>query len=424
MLETAAQPIWVVDPDGMIRFANPAAIAALGYDSAEELFGRHSHETIHYKHPDGTPYPAAECPMLLPRATGETVESDLDWFFRRDGSMFPVSYVSAPIEMPEGRGAVVAFTDIEDRLRAERVLREHDAVLAAREASLRRIATLVAGGAASAEVFAAIAREVAQVLGVSLVVIWRYEADRPATVVGAWGDRPHPFQAGTTWPVEEHTVAVMLPEMGRPTWIEDFGEIGGMIPDAIAGTGIRSGSGAAIIVDGELWGVMGAGVAESEPLVDHIEDRLVEFTELVATAISNSASGESLPGWPTSRPRCGAWRRWSRAKSPPARSSRRSRKSWDGCSTSTPRGWSATRTTSTATVVSTLGRLSEVVPVGTRLPLGGVNVISKVSQTGRPARIDDYGIATGVISGWGRRAGRPVRRSADRSWSRGGCGAR
>ena len=31
VLETAAQPIWVVDPDGVIRFANPAAIAALGY---------------------------------------------------------------------------------------------------------------------------------------------------------------------------------------------------------------------------------------------------------------------------------------------------------------------------------------------------------------------------------------------------------
>ena len=179
VLETAAQPIWVVDPDDVIRFANPAAIAALGYDSAEELFGRHSHETIHYKHQDGTPYPAAECPMLRPRATGETVESDLDWFFRRDGSMFPVSYVSAPIEMPGGRGAVVAFSDIEDRLRTERLLREHDALLAAREASLRRIATLVAGGAASAEVFAAIAREVAQVLGVSLVVIWRYEPTAP-----------------------------------------------------------------------------------------------------------------------------------------------------------------------------------------------------------------------------------------------------
>ena len=127
-----AQPIWVVDPDGVIRFANPAAIAALGYDSAEDLFGRDSHETIHYQHPDGTPYPAAECPMLLPRTTGETVRSDLDWFFRRDGSMFPVSYVSAPIELWEGRGAVVAFTDIEDRLRAERMRREHDAILEAR----------------------------------------------------------------------------------------------------------------------------------------------------------------------------------------------------------------------------------------------------------------------------------------------------
>ena len=291
VLETVAQPIWVVDPDGLILFANPAASAALGYTRPDELFGRDSHETIHYQRPDGTPYPAAECPMLLPRATGETVETELDWFFRRDGSMFPVSYVSAPIQMPDGRGAVVAFTDIEDRLRAERSLREHDAVLAAREGSLQRIATLVAGGAASPELFAAIAREVAQVLGMALVVIWRFDPDRPelpATVVGAWGDRPHPFRAGSTWQAEEHTVAALLPEIGRPARIDDFGAIGGMIPDAIAGTGIRSGTGAAIIVDGEFWGTMGAGLAESEPLREHIEDRLAEFTELVATAISNT----------------------------------------------------------------------------------------------------------------------------------------
>ena len=152
VLSTAAQPIWVVDPDGVIRFANPAAIAALGYEDADELLGRRSHDTIHHSRPDGTPYPAEDCPMLLPRATGEPVSSDLEWFFRRDGSMFPVSYVSVPIEMPEGRGAVVAFTDIEDRMRAERELREHDEILAAEQASLRRVAALVAGGAASAEV--------------------------------------------------------------------------------------------------------------------------------------------------------------------------------------------------------------------------------------------------------------------------------
>ena len=66
VLHVTAQPLWVVDPEGLIRFANPAAIEALGYDSAEELLGRHSHETIHYQHPDGSPYPASDCPMLLP----------------------------------------------------------------------------------------------------------------------------------------------------------------------------------------------------------------------------------------------------------------------------------------------------------------------------------------------------------------------
>ena len=69
-LEAAGQPMWVVDHDGLIRFANPAAATALGYDGPDELSGRHSHETIHYQHPDGTPYPAVECPMLLPQTTG------------------------------------------------------------------------------------------------------------------------------------------------------------------------------------------------------------------------------------------------------------------------------------------------------------------------------------------------------------------
>ena len=126
VLRTIAQPVWVVDPEGLIRFANPAAIAALGYDNSEDLIGRNSHETIHYRRPDGTPYPASECPMLLPRTSGATVARDLDWFFRRDGSMFPVSYASVPIEMSRGRGAVVAFNDIESRLRAEEELRERD----------------------------------------------------------------------------------------------------------------------------------------------------------------------------------------------------------------------------------------------------------------------------------------------------------
>jgi PAS domain S-box-containing protein len=129
VLDCVAQPVWVVDHVGAILFANPAAVRALGYDDASELAGRPSHETIHYKHPDGSPFPVEECPMLAPRATGATLHSEEDWFVRRDGSMFPVEYTSAPIDTPGGRGAVVAFTDITERRAVEQTLREHDAIL-------------------------------------------------------------------------------------------------------------------------------------------------------------------------------------------------------------------------------------------------------------------------------------------------------
>jgi PAS domain S-box-containing protein len=126
ILEGVAQPVWVVDPDGLIRFANPAALAALGYHDLSEIEGKSSHETIHYEYPDGSHFPVEDCPMLLPHKTGQTIHNDEDWFFRRDGTMFPVSYWSAPIEMPHGRGAVVAFTDIEEQREAERAVRDRD----------------------------------------------------------------------------------------------------------------------------------------------------------------------------------------------------------------------------------------------------------------------------------------------------------
>jgi PAS domain S-box-containing protein len=296
VLETTAQPMWVVDHEGVIRYANPAAVATLGYDRADELLGRPSHETIHYKYPDGSDFPAAECPMLLPRTTGETVRRDVDWFFRRDGSMFPVSYVSAPIAMPTGRGAVVAFENIQDRLRAQQVLREHHAMLAEQQASLRRVAALVAGGAASAEVFTAIAREVAQLLDVTMVNIWRHERDGTATVMGTWSKRPHPFLPGTNWSFDAPLIAAVVgpTRAQRPGRIDDLTEVDGAFAGAASRSGVRSAVAAPIVVGGKVWGRIGAGSADRGPLPAHLEDQLAEFTELVATAIANAESRAGL----------------------------------------------------------------------------------------------------------------------------------
>jgi PAS domain S-box-containing protein len=405
VLDTAAQPIWVVDPDDVIRFANPAAVAALGYDDAKQLLGRHSHETIHYRHPDGTRFPAAACPMLLPPTTGETVARDLDWFIRGDGSMFPVSYVSAPIAMPAGRGAVVAFTDIEDRLRAEQVLREHDAVLGMREGSLRRIASLVAGGAASSEVFAAIAREVGRVTGLPLVALWRYERDTTATVIGAWSEHPHPFQAGTRWPLDGPTICAKVLQTGRPARIDDFTEVSGTIADAARGTRIRACAGAPIIVDGDVWGAMSVDTIEPEPLPDQIEARLAEFTELVATAVASSASREQLAALAEEQAALRRVATLVARQSPPA-------EIFAAVADEVGQLLRVQDTTifryqddGPASVVADRGDRAVPLPIGSRVPLDGDSATALVRRTGRPARIDDFSNATGALADYTRIAG-------------------
>ena len=294
VLRTIAQPVWVVDPEGLIQFANPAAIAALGYDRPEDLIGRNSHETIHYRRPDGTPYPASECPMLLPRTTGTTVVRDLDWFFRRDGSMFPVSYASVPIEMSRGRGAVVAFNDIETRVQAEEELRERDVRLAEEQSSLRRIAALVAGGADSVEVFATVAKEVAQVLNLPLVEMSRYEPNGAIKVIGDWSNSAPSLQASTPWRLAIQALAALISETGRPARIDDLTDLADGTANVAHDIDIGCVAGAPIIVDGELWGVMATGSADPEPLPPDIEDRLAGFTELAATAISTTQARQDL----------------------------------------------------------------------------------------------------------------------------------
>jgi PAS domain S-box-containing protein len=65
--------------------------------------------------------------MLTPRQTGETAHGEDEWFVRRDGSMFPIAWWSAPIAVENGNGAVLAFTDITERRAAEQAVRERDA---------------------------------------------------------------------------------------------------------------------------------------------------------------------------------------------------------------------------------------------------------------------------------------------------------
>jgi PAS domain S-box-containing protein len=107
-----ADALYVVDPRGRIAFLNPAALKILGYTDEHELLGKPSHATIHFLRPDGSPFPEEECPLLRPLLSGATVWIERDSFVRSDGSSVPVAYSSAPVELDNGRGAVVVFRDL------------------------------------------------------------------------------------------------------------------------------------------------------------------------------------------------------------------------------------------------------------------------------------------------------------------------
>ena len=123
ILDSAGEGIFGLDMDGRITFINPAGTEMLGW-SAEELVGQRGHDLLHHSHADGSPYPLDDCPIYQAFRDGVTRELDDEVFWRRDGSSFPVDYTSTPIR-DDGRlvGAVVTFSNITARKRAEETLR-------------------------------------------------------------------------------------------------------------------------------------------------------------------------------------------------------------------------------------------------------------------------------------------------------------
>lgn len=119
ILAAAGEGILGVDIAGNTTFANPAALHMLGL-AAEELLHKPQHALIHHTKPDGTPYPREECPVYAAFRNGIPQRVDSDVFWRKDGTQFPVEYLSAPLHHDGVLvGAVVVFTDITERKRAE-----------------------------------------------------------------------------------------------------------------------------------------------------------------------------------------------------------------------------------------------------------------------------------------------------------------
>ncbi len=135
LLDSTAEGIYGIDPDGRCTFVNRAAMEMLGY-SAGELLGQDAHALIHSRRADGSPYPRDECPVARPVRTGMVQRTPSEVLWRKDGTPLPVEYSSAPVVVDGAiTGAVVTFTDVTERQRAEA---ERERLLAAEQAARRR----------------------------------------------------------------------------------------------------------------------------------------------------------------------------------------------------------------------------------------------------------------------------------------------
>jgi len=285
--------------------------------------------------------------------------------------------------------------------------------LAEEQAAWRRVATLVAGGAASSEVFEAVAQEVAQVLHLQNASVCRYDDDGTViTVLAVSGSRPDSFHPGSRWPLDGPSMSREVLRTGRPLRVEEYADLPGTLAVKAREHGFSRVAGAPIIVDGRVWGVIATSSPDA-PLPDDLEDRLAEFTELVATAIANSQAHDELTRLAEEQAALRRVATLVAAGAPPAEVFEAV--SAEVAALIAADGSALTRYEEDGTVTALSGWTTEggYKYVGRRYELEGT-VSGLIFETGRPGRVENYAEAPGEAPkaaremGWHSSVGAPI----------------
>lgn len=125
ILNSVGEGVYGLDLDGNVTFVNPAAAQMIGW-TIQDLIGKSMHLVLHHSKSDGSFYPAHECPIYEAFRDGRIHRANNEVFWRKDGTSFPVEYISTPMQDQHGEvvGTVVAFQDITQRKWAETLLQQ------------------------------------------------------------------------------------------------------------------------------------------------------------------------------------------------------------------------------------------------------------------------------------------------------------
>jgi signal transduction histidine kinase len=272
--------------------------------------------------------------------------------------------------------------------------------IAGEQTALRRVAMLVAQAAPPESVFAAVAAEAGELLGVDAAVLARYDPQDAITVVGTWTGTGAvaPTPVGSRLPLGGDNVTTLVFRTGQAART-DYIDVSGVIGDvATRDWGLRSSVGVPIRVEDRLWGAAMVALTRDELLPADAEARLAGFTELVGTAIASAQARAELQGFGEEQAALRRVATLAARAAPPeevlAAVTEEAGRLLDAAATILCRY----DPDSTVTVVGVWSATGTVpVPVGNQTGLGGRNVSTLVFQTGRPARIDDYADASGPV---------------------------
>jgi PAS domain S-box-containing protein len=268
--------ISVADFEGHFTRVNPAVEQILGY-SEEEFLARPYLELVH---PDDREKTISAAERIR---QGQTVTSFETRYARKDGSYRVLEWTSIPVL--EQRLTYAVARDVTERRRAESELRR----VAGEQAARRRVATLIARGEPPAEVFSCVAKEVKRLLDAQATTIGRCDPDG-MVIVASTGTAREILPLGAHLALESDWVLAMVARTGGPVRLDDRDSSS---REPRLKLGVRCTVAVPIMVGGSLWGAIAAGTSR-ERFPDDAEQRMTEFTELVATAIANADSRSQL----------------------------------------------------------------------------------------------------------------------------------
>ena len=264
--------------------------------------------------------------------------------------------------------------------------------LVSEQAALRRVATLVARGAAQAEVFDAVVSETAKLFGQETWLV-RYGADDSATITAQHGgDRARELTGVTLLQGVE-----WAGRLARPTRVDDCAGATGFGSQLAQQLGVVACAAAPLSVQRTPWGAL-VLVSRGPRLAVGIEDRLAQFADLAATAIANAQSRAELQSLADEQ---AALRRVAElvARGAPTqqvfdRVTADAAQVLDGSATVLmryePSGAEAQIVAQWPSPNMEARWPAGIVPNGTRIPVVGDIGIARVWRTGRPAQIDDF----------------------------------